>query len=93
MNDKQVLMKLEILKMKRQSDKEAYVTLTSIEQEIENDWEIWLERLIENANKDKKMLRHMAYHYMTCSKICNMRIRKLRDRLRRAFEGRKEKDR
>ena len=63
MNDKQVLMELEILKMKRQSDKKAHVTLTSIEQDIENDREIWLERvnihlegLIEKVNRDKKML-------------------------------------
>lgn len=49
--------------MKRQSDKEAHVTLTSIEKEIENDRETWLERvkiqlegLIEKANRDKKML-------------------------------------
>lgn len=46
--------------------------MTSIEQEIENDQETWLERvnihlekLLEKANKEKKMLRHMAYHYMT----------------------------
>ncbi len=90
-------MELEILKMKRKSDKKAHVTLTSIEQEIENYRETWLERvkihlegLIGKANRDKKMLQHMAYHYMTRNKICNMRIRKLKARLRRALEGKKD---
>ena len=76
MSDKQVLMELEVLKEKRQSDKEAHVTLTPIEQEIEKDRETWLERvnlnleeLIKKANMDNKMLRHMAYHYRTHNKI------------------------
>ena len=38
-------MEHEILKTKRQSDKEAHVTLTPIEQEIEQDMENWLERV------------------------------------------------
>jgi len=74
--------------------------LTPIEQEIEQDRETWLERvnlhlerLTGKANRDKKMLKHMAYHYMARNKICNMRIRKLKARLRRALEGKKEKDR
>jgi len=60
-------MELELLKRKRKSDREAHVTLTPIEQEIEQDREtcfekvkLHLERLIGKANRDKKMLRHMA---------------------------------
>lgn len=97
LSHKQVLMELELLKTKRQSDKDGHVTLAPIEQEIEQDRETWLERvklhlerLIFKANRDKKMLRHMAYHYMARNKICNMRIRKLKARLRRALEGKKE---
>ena len=45
LSDKQVLMELEMVKMKRQSGKEAQVTLTPIEKEIEDDRETWLERL------------------------------------------------
>lgn len=93
-------MELELLKIKRQSDKEVHVTLTPIKQEIEQDRETWLETvnlhlegLIDKANRDKKILRHMAYHYMARNKICNMRIRKLKARLRRALEVKKEKDR
>ena len=39
------------------------------------------------------MLRHMAYHYMTRNKVCNMRIKKMKARLRRALDGKKEEDR
>jgi len=93
-------MELELLKTKRQSDKEAHVTLTPIEQEIEQDREMWLERvnlhlerLIGKANRDKKIRRHMAYHYMARNKICNMRIIKLKARVRTVLEGKREKDR
>ena len=75
MSDKQVLMELQMIKENMQKAKEAHVKLTSIEQEIENDKETWLERvnihlegLIEKSNRDKKMLYHMAYHYMTATK-------------------------
>ena len=79
--------------------KEAHVTFTPIEQEIESDRETSLERvnihlegLIEKANRDKKIPCHMAYHYMTHNKICNMRIRKLKVRLRRDLEGKRKQD-
>ena len=72
LSDKQVLMELEMLKVKRQSGKEEKVTLAPIEKEIENDRETWLERvnlhlekLLQKANKDNQMIRHMAYHYRT----------------------------
>jgi len=42
LSDKQVPMELEMLKVKRQSSKEAQVTLTPLEKEIEDDIEIWL---------------------------------------------------
>jgi len=45
LSDKQVLMELEPLKVKRQSNKEAQVTLTPIEKDIEDDRETWLERV------------------------------------------------
>lgn len=100
LNDKQVLMELEMLKVKRQSDKEAQVTLTPVEKEIEDDRETWLERvhlhlekMLQKANRDNQMIRHMAYHYKTRNKICNMRVRKMKVRLRQALKGKKEEDR
>jgi len=38
-------MELELLKVKRQGNKEAPVTLSPIEKEIEDDRETWLERV------------------------------------------------
>ena len=45
--------------------------MTPLEQEIDADRESWLERenmhlekLLEKSNKEKKMLWHMAYHYL-----------------------------
>lgn len=69
---KQVLMELELLKVKRQGDREAPITLFPIEKEIEDDRETWLERvnlhlekLLQKANRDNQMIRHLAYHYGT----------------------------
>jgi len=99
LSDKRVLMELQIIKENKQKAKEANVKLTSIEQEIENDRETWLERvnihlegLIKKANRDKNMLCHMTYHYMTRNKIYNIRMRKLNARLRKALKRKKDKD-
>ena len=88
-----------MIKEGRQKIKEANVPLTPIEQETENDRVTWLERvnihlegLLEKANRDKKMLHQMAYHYMTRDKICNIRMRKLKARSRKALSSKKEQD-
>ena len=93
-------MELELLKVKRQGDKEAPITLPPIQKEIEVDRETWLERvnlhlekLLQNANRDNQMIRNMAYHYRTQNKICNMRVKKIKVRLIRALKGKKEEDR
>jgi len=39
------------------------------------------------------MIMHMAYHYKTQNKICNMRVKKMKARLRRALKEKKEQDR
>lgn len=99
MSENQILMELQMIKENRKKAKEAHVKLTSIEQEIENDRENWMERvnihlegLIEKANKDKNMLHHMAYHYLTRNKICNIRIMKLKASLRKDLKSKKEQD-
>ena len=51
-----------------------------------------LEKLLEKANKEKKMLCHMAYHYLAWNKICKTRIRSLKAKLRRTLRSKKEKD-
>lgn len=96
---KQVLMELQMIKEGRQKIKEANVPLPPVEQEIEHDRETWLERvnihlegLLKKANRDKNILWHMAHHYITRNKICNMSIKKLKARLRRALKSKKRED-
>lgn len=97
LEDKQTQMELEMLKIQWQSNKEHQVPLTPIEQEVEHEREIRLERvnihlegLLKKANRDNKMLRHMAHHYLTQNRICNKRIKHLKERLRRALKGKKK---
>ena len=73
--------------------------MTPLEQEIEPDRESWLERvnmhlekLLEKENKEKNMLRHMAYHYLARNKSCKARIRTLNAKLRKKFRRKKEQD-
>lgn len=79
--------------------KRRKIKLTSLEQEIEADRESWLERvnvhlekLLDKDNKEKNMLRHMAYHYLARNKICKARIRSLKAKLGRALKAKKEQD-
>jgi len=73
--------------------------LTPLKQEIEVDPESWLERTsmhlektLENSNKEKNMLTHMAYNYMARNKVCKARIKTLKAKLRKALRKRKEQD-
>lgn len=45
LSDKKILMELQMIKENREKAKEAHVKLTSIEEEIENDRETWLDRV------------------------------------------------
>ena len=63
LTDKQAIMELQMIREDRQEAKKTKVEMTSLEQEIENDQETWLERvkthlekLLEKANKEKRML-------------------------------------
>ena len=51
---------------------------------------IYLEKLIERVNRDRKMLRHLAYHYLTRNKICNATTKRLKAKLRRVLRNKKE---
>jgi len=93
-------MELQNIRENRQAAQRKRVKLTSIEQEINAIRESWLERanihlerLLEKANKEKTLLRHMAYHYMVRNKVCKVRIRSLKAKLKRASRRQKERDR
>jgi len=93
------MMELQNIRENRQLAKKRKIKLTSLEQEIEDDRESWLERvnihlekLLDKANKEKKMLQHMAYHYLARNKICKTRIRSLKAKLGRSLKAKKEQD-
>ena len=76
LEDKQTVVELQTIRENRQLAKRRKIKLTSLEQEIEADRESWLERvnihlnkLLYKANKEKNMLRHVAYHYLAQKKI------------------------
>ena len=71
--------------------------MTTFEKEIEADRESWLERIkiylekmLEKANKEKKMLRHMAHHYWVRNMVCKARIKNLKAKLKKASKRRKK---
>jgi len=99
LTEKQAIMELQMIRENRQMAKKRKIKMTSLDQEIEDDQESWLERVnihlenvLEKANKEKKMLRHMAYHYLTWNKICKIRVKKLKAKLKRALRSKKEQD-
>ena len=99
LEDQQTIMELQNIKAKWQAAKRRKSKLTTLKQEIHADHKSWLERtnfhlekMLEKANKEKRMLRHMAYHYLARNKICKARIRTLKTKLRKALRKKKEQD-
>ena len=71
LEDQQVIMELQNIREHRQVAQRRRAELTSLEQEINEDMEanlervnMHLERLLDKADKDHALLRHMAFHYM-----------------------------
>jgi len=92
-------MELQIIRENRQMAKKRNIKTTSLEQEIEDDRESWLEmanihlqKMLEKANRENKMLQHMAYHYPARNKICKTRVKRLKAKLKRALRRKKEQD-
>ena len=90
-------MELQTIRENKQATKRRKIKMTPLEQEIEADQESWLERanihleeLLEKDSKEKKMLHHMAYHYLARNKICKTRINNLKAKLKRALRAKKE---
>ena len=77
LEDQQVTMELQNIHEHRQAAQRRRVELTSLEQEINEDQDanlervnMHLERLLNKADKDHSLLRHMASHYMARNKVC-----------------------
>jgi len=95
--NKQDLLELQIIKENQQKSKRAKGKMTSIEKDNDQEYLLEkmnsnLEKLLDKENKEKNMLRHMAYHYLVQSKICKTMIRYLKAMLRRALKAKKEQD-
>jgi len=89
-------MELQNIRENRQVAQRRRIEFTSLEQEINNDRESWLERVkihlerhLDKANRDKALLRHMAFHYMVQNKVCKAQIRNLKAKLRKASKRQK----
>ena len=70
LEDHQAIMELQNIREHHQAAQRRRVELTSSEQEINEDREanleranMHLERLLNKADKDLALLRHMAFHY------------------------------
>lgn len=51
-----------------------------------------LEKFIERVNRDKRILRHLAYHCLTWNKICDARTKRLKAKLRKTLRSKKDQD-
>ena len=72
LEDQRAIMELQNIREHCQVAQRRRVDLTSLEQEINEDREahlesvnMHLERLLDKADQDLALLRHMAYHYRT----------------------------
>lgn len=93
--DPQVIMELQNIRENRQAAQRRRIELSSLEKEINDDRESWLERvninlegLLDKADRDKALLRHMAFH-MARNKVCKARIRNLKEKLKKAIRKQK----
>ena len=99
LEDQQAIMELQNIREHRQAAQRKRVELTSLEQEINEDWEANLERvnmhlkrLLEKADKDLALLRHMEFHYRARNMSAKARIKSLKEKLRKATREKEEKE-
>ena len=70
-----------------------------IAKEVEDDREIWLDRvnlhlekLLHKVKKDNKMLRNMSKRYITRNKIYNIKLKQLEEKQKQNLINQKEDD-
>ena len=90
-------MELQNIHEHHQAAQRRRVELTSLEQEINEDREahlesvnMHLERLLDKADQDLALLRHMAYRYRSRNMSARAQIRNLKTKLRKATRKAKE---
>ena len=97
LEDQQAIMELQNIREHRQATQRRRVELTSLEQEINEDREanlervnMNLERLLDKANKDHALMRHMAFHYRARNMSAKAWIKSLKAKLSKATKEAKE---
>jgi len=97
LEDQQAIMELQNIHEHRHAAQRRRVELTSLEQEINEDREanlervnMHLERLLDKADKDLALLRHMALHYSARNMSTKARIKSLKVKLNKATRESKE---
>lgn len=90
-------MELQNIHEHRQDAQRRRVELMSLEQEINEDQEanlervnVHLERLLDKANKDHALLRHMAFHYRARNMSAKTWIKSLKAKLSKETKEAKE---
>ena len=89
-------MEVQNIRVNRRAAQRRRIPFTSLEQEINEDRESWLERanihlekLLDKADKDHALLRHMAFHYRARNMSSEARIRSLKAKLKKATKKQK----
>ena len=97
LDDQQVIMELQNIQENLQAAQRRRVEFTSLEKETNADRESWLERVnvhlevkLEKAINEKNMLRNLSYHYLSQNLVCQVRIKNLKAKLKRASRRQKE---
>ena len=87
-----MIMELQNIREDRLTAQQRRIEFTSLEQDINEDQEsniervnIHIERLMNKADRDNALLRHMAFHYMAQNKVCEARMRNLKAKLKKAI--------
>ena len=69
----------------------------SLEQEVNADRESWLERanihleiLLDKADKEEALLKHMAFHYMARNKVCKGMNQEFKGKIKEGIKEAKE---
>ena len=70
-----------------------------IAKEVEDDREVWLDRvnlhlenILHKANKDNEMLRNISNRYIIRNKICNIKIKNMKEKHKKTLIKHKEED-
>jgi len=96
LEDQYTIMELQNIRENRQTAQQIGIEFTSLEQQVNDDREAVLERvnmhlddMLNKADKDNTLLRHMACHYRARNLSLRARIRNLKAKLRKATKREK----